>query len=158
MKIINLVLLVPIALLLLAPVHATTPILITGNTNVVTSTTVDTRTAGGNTIITATQQIAFAGGMQGSGVHTFTLKIESTGQFTNRGTGLFTGTVNGSQSGTADYSFEVTGSIISQTQQGQIVIGDGSGGLAGLHGQGTAASSGSLSVATFSLEIHFDQA
>ncbi len=159
MKMVRALLLFPMALVLVIPVHATPATLITGTAvggEVKTSTT--EKTPGGITITTFTNQVSFRGGMQGSGVFTNTIIVNSMGQGTEHVRGLFTGTVNRGQPGTAEVRAEGTVSFTSLTAEFQVVIGQGTSGLEGLHGQGTATESGNLGVASYSFMIHFDPA
>ncbi len=69
----------------------------------------------------------------------------------------------GSQPGSAVILFEVTATLVSGTCcnllasiQGHLVLSDGTGGLAGLHGEGTIGlESGHM---TYSVFVHFDPA
>ena len=157
MKLVKLLLLLPIALLMLTPAHATTPTLLTGTIKT-TLVRTETRTADGNTFAKATFTDVFAGGIEGNLVGTLAFNILSTGQFTARtADSNFTGMVNGNGPGTASIHATEQGTLSNGViAQGQFVIGNGTGGLAGIHGEATfQISPGSF---TYSVLVHFDPA
>jgi hypothetical protein len=161
MKMARALVLLPIALLLVIPVNAAKPVFIAGTTTCcISNTVISTEMVDGNTVVTYLQQLTFAGDMQGVLLHTFTFVISPTGQLDITGNGTFTGTVNESQQGTVEVRYQGTGSIGSSMlfTEVHIVIGKGTGGLEGLHGQGTAGNSGPASVGTYSISAHFDAA
>ena len=93
------------------------------------------QTVGPNTIITLSETIcSHDGTFEGGGVATERDVIHPNGTVTGQATGVFSGTVNG-RSGTCVFSLEV-----SITRNGDVthwVVDQGTGDLAGLHGQGT---------------------
>lgn len=154
-KLARIIVFFPLAMLFLIPVHAAPSTLVnssivSGNPTVIESSTVD-----GTTFLTVTQSIIFTGGFQGTGFHTINVIISSTGSYTIIGKGVFTGTVTGSEPGTAEYLFTATGTFSPYIQQGDIMFGHGTGGLAGLHSEG-AYQETSPTVGTLSLPVHFD--
>jgi hypothetical protein len=95
---------------------------------------ISVRTAGPNTIITSSITGCFHGTFEGTWVGTERDVIHPNGTLTGQASGVFSGTVNG-RSGTCVTSLEV-----SVTRNGDVthwVVDQGTGGLAGLHGQGT---------------------
>ncbi len=149
------------ALFFFTPAHATTPTLITAtSTCCVYNTLIENRTADGNTFLTFHQQLTLTGGMQGSLVHTFTFIFHSTGKLEVHGRGLFTGSIGGSQPGTAEVSFAATGTISPYTTNGHFVIRNGTGGLSGVHGEGTGGNPDPAhsELGTLSMMVHFDPA
>ena len=89
--------------------------------------------------------------------------ITSTGQNNFKGQINFTGVVNKSLEGTAVIRFTLMGNLEGSpgspvsSAQGELVVGDGSEGLANLHGQGTIQVS--LGEPTsYSVFMHFDPA
>jgi Protein of unknown function (DUF3224) len=92
------------------------------------------RTAGRSTIITLEITVCFHGTFDGTWVGTERDVFRADGTGTVQGSGVFNGTVNG-RSGTMVFSYEV-----SITRNGDVthwVVDQGTGDLAGLHGQGT---------------------
>jgi hypothetical protein len=153
----------PIALLLVFPVHATPPLLATGTIAGNGGSTVTmVRTSGNNTFETATGMLTFTGGIQGEGPTTTTAIIHnSTGLAEVRIQIAFSGTVMGSQPGSMNILFigDFTGFGSSfTTLRGHLVLGDGTGGLTGIHGQGTLVGTSVSSSPTYSVNIHFDPA
>jgi hypothetical protein len=137
---------------LAAPASATPPSPLTGTFAVVTFTTTGTRTADGNTFITLTRTAALSGTFTGTSTDTATLVMHSNGRTSLRGAGTCVCTVDG-RSGTFDYRFEGWG-VFPTSASGQFVVGHGTGGLAGLHAQGTFT--GDFFVASVDGTYHFD--
>ena len=95
---------------------------------------ISVRTAGRNTIITLEITVCFHGTFEGTWVGTERDRFHADGTGTVQGSGVFSGTVNG-RSGTMVFSYQV-----SATRNGDVthwVVDQGTGGLAGLSGQGT---------------------
>ena len=95
---------------------------------------ISVRTAGPSTIITSSITVCFHGTFEGTWVGTERDVIHPNGTVTGQASGVFSGTVNG-RSGTCVFSLEV-----SITRNGDVthwVVDQGTGDLAGLHGQGT---------------------
>jgi uncharacterized protein DUF3224 len=89
---------------------------------------------GPNTIITLDITACFHGTFEGTWVGTERDVIHPNGTVTGQGSGVFSGTVNG-RSGTFVFSFEVNVDVASHWW-----VDQGTGDLAGLHGQGTTVS------------------
>lgn len=129
-----------IALVLVIPVHATRPAIVTGTSVITQFTVTGTQTlADGSVIVHYTLQATLRGGMQGTVAGTGTFILNSLGQGTNTVIGLFTGTTNGSQPGTAVVRVVGTVDTVAMTTNGHLTIGHGTEGLAGVHGQGTSS-------------------
>ena len=95
---------------------------------------ISVQTVGRNTIITLEETGCFHGTFEGTWVGTERDVIHPNGTVTLQASGVFSGTVNG-RSGTCVLSSEV-----SLTRNGDVthwVVDQGTGDLAGLHGQGT---------------------
>ena len=95
---------------------------------------ISVRTVGPSTIITSSITTCFHGTFEGTWVGTERDVIHPNGTVTIQASGVFSGTVNG-RSGTCVFSLEV-----SITRNGDVthwVVDQGTGDLAGLHGQGT---------------------
>ena len=151
-------LLLPLALLLVSPAHATSPAPVTFTTYSQAIYVIENRTtASGIMLFTANQSLTFTGGMTGSGVAVFSVILRPTGDYVIHAAISFTGTVNGSQPGTAEFVVAGTGSFGPYSQQGHVTLGRGTGGLEGLHGQGKYQSS-DPNVTTATIPIHFDPA
>jgi hypothetical protein len=92
------------------------------------------RTVGQNTFITLEITVCFHGTFEGTWVGTERDRFHADGTGTVHASGVFSGTVNG-RSGTMVFSLQV-----SVTRNGDVtnwVVDQGTGDLAGLHGQGT---------------------
>src|SRR5437867_580450 len=137
MRTVKLLLLLPIGLLLLTPVHSTTPTLATGTITASDLTLTVVRVAGGNTFYNASIVDAFTGGIQGELVATGNLRVTSTGNLTFIASGTFTGTVGASELGTDVFHSQCAGTGFRQGALVSIlcheVLVGGTGGLAGLH-------------------------
>src|SRR5256886_16028746 len=94
---------------------------------------ISVRTAGRNTIITLEITVCLHGTFEGTWVGTERDVFRADGTGTLQGSGVFSGTVNGS-SGTAVFSYHV--SITPNGDLTHWVVNQGTGDLAGLHGQG----------------------
>ena len=96
---------------------------------------ISVQTVGRNTIITLSETICLHDGtFEGGGVGTERDVIHPNGTVSIQASGVFSGTVNG-RSGTC-----VTSSTVALTRNGDVthwVVDQGTGDLAGLHGQGT---------------------
>ena len=95
---------------------------------------ISVQTAGPNTIITLSETACSRGTFEGTLVNIERDVIHPNGTVTLQASGVFSGTVNG-RSGTC-----VTSSTVALTRNGDVthwVVDQGTGDLAGLHGQGT---------------------
>jgi hypothetical protein len=116
-------------------------------------TTLSTRTADGNTIITQVQKYIDTGLLTGTEIDTVTFTFHPNGTFNFRADVAYTGTVAG-RPGTLSQHFEGTGDATSF--HGQIQTVSGTGALANLHGQGTFVGSSITGAGTYSFRYHFD--
>jgi hypothetical protein len=135
-----------------APAAATPPSPVTGEFAVVTATPTSSRTANGNTFVTVARTAVISGTFTGTATDTLTLVMHSNGTTSIRGEGTCICTV-GALSGTFDYRFEGSGTFPTSVS-GQFVVGHGTGGLEGLHAQGSF--SGTFFVASLDGQYHFD--
>ncbi len=94
------------------------------------------RTAGGNTFLTAVGDIVDSGDNVGTISWTGTIAIHSDGTDEFHANGTWTGTVLGSAPGTLNVSFE--GSGAGAAFQAHVNFEQGTGGLVGVHMQGNA--------------------
>jgi hypothetical protein len=134
------------------PATATPPSSLSGAFTVVDATTTSVRTAGGNTFITLERVAAISGTFTGTGRDSVLLVMHRNGTTSIRGEGTCVCTVDG-RTGTFDYRFEGAGTFPTSAA-GQFTIGHGTGGLEGLHAQGTF--SGDFFVANVEGQYHFD--
>ena len=153
MEIVKGLFLLPLTLLLFSPVHAATPTPITFTVNSGTAVPIDIRTVNGIAFITASQNLTFTGGMQGTSSQVFSVIIRTTGDYEIRGQGTFTGTVNDSQSGIIEYVFAATGTMTPYTQDGHVTFSRGADGLEGVHLEGRYHST-APNVVTITLSLH----
>src|SRR5713101_1114944 len=94
------------------------------------------RTADGNTFLTATAHDAFAGSFTGPFTEPFVFVTHPNGTATVQGTLTCTCIVDG-RAGTLTLRFEGTQAGPTAPVDGQFVVQDATGGLAGLRGDGT---------------------
>jgi Protein of unknown function (DUF3224) len=116
-------------------------------------TTISSRSADGNTIVTQIQTFNDTGVLSGTETDTIIFTFHADGTFTLRADVAFTGTVAG-RPGTLRQRFQGTGNPA--TFQGQIETLGGTGDLANLHGQGTFEGSPTTGVGTYVFNYHFD--
>jgi hypothetical protein len=139
--------------LLLAPIiSADQPTLGTGTfTPASPPRILDMRVADGNTFIIATQPFTVVGTLTGTEVLTFHEVNHPDGTVNIQSFGVFTGTVNGI-SGTVGSRNVSTGD--NNSQEGHLILFDGTDGLATLHAEGTFTFVGAAG--TYSGSFHFD--
>jgi hypothetical protein len=121
-----------------------------------TGEVISIRQVGGNVIVTATEVQTLTGALNGIRTATGIQIFHSDGTFTANDSGTFTGTIGG-RTGSITISGASTG--VGNTGDGQIVGDRGSGGLAGLHLQGTfqpVITSASTADGTYAIRFHFD--
>jgi hypothetical protein len=142
------------ALLLTQPALATTPSEGSGTFTFAATPTSPPRTAGGNTFLTLTGTEAISGAITGAATVDFTQVIHSSGE--SNSNGLITcACVVGGRSGMAVFRFEGSGAFrAADPFAGQFVVLSASGGLSGLHGEGTFSAIGGGGTYTF--RWHFD--
>ena len=144
------------ALLVAAPGSATTPSAFTGSFQNISSVTTGFRQADGNTFISQTVQVIYAGELSGPVVEHIDVVIHPDGNFNFKGEDDCTCTLAGTGlSGTIALPFAGSGDA-SGSASGHFTIGDGTGGLASMHGVGTFDSSNGGSSGPFSGVYHFD--
>jgi len=148
-----LLLAVPAVTALLAqPALATTPI-DGGGTFTFHPVIQSARTADGNTFLTATANDAFAGSFTGPYTEQFVFVTHPNGTATVQGTLTCTCVVDG-RTGTLTLRFEGTQAGPAAAVDGQFVVQDATGGLAGLRGVGTFHDVGPAG--TYTVRYHFD--
>jgi hypothetical protein len=140
------------ASLLAVPASATPPSTSTGTFAVVTATTTDVRTAGGNTFVTVARTALISGTFNGTAVDTIKLVMHANGTTSVHGDGTCACSI-GARAGTFDYSFRGSGTF-PDVLSGTYVVGHGTAGLEGLHAEGPFA--GTFFVASLGGQHHFD--
>ena len=95
------------------------------------------RTADGNSTFNAVDQVTFTGDLSGNAVDTYTFTVHPDGSVTGHGIETCAACTIGSQTGgyTEAFSFTATPNFV--TFQGHLTVLSGTGGLAGLRGEGT---------------------
>jgi hypothetical protein len=136
------------------PAGATTPTAGTGTltVNLATFQVTSSRLAAGNSIITYTDAGLFTGAIAGTYTEVGTIITHADGSQNLKGSDSCTCTVDG-RTGSYEDSFWATGVAATTFAEGSVVV-SGSGGLAGLHGEGTFQ--GTLALTTYSVGLHFD--
>ena len=141
------------SLLLLPAAHAST--LSSGSGSFTTTgDVISVRQVDGNTIVTATEVQTLTGVLSGTRTATGIQIFHPDGTFTAHDSGTFTGTVDGN---TGSISISGASSGTGNTGSGQIVGDRGTGGLAGLHLQGTfqpVITSSTTAEGTYSVQFH----
>jgi hypothetical protein len=119
-----------------AAAHAAGPPLAGCGTFAITgATTLDVRTAGGNTIVTTRLVGALTGLLSGPVVADQVTITHPNGRITGQAVETFTGSVAG-HTGTVVFRLVFTGDSASGAFQGSFIAVSGTGGLGNLHGQG----------------------
>jgi hypothetical protein len=143
--------------LLLLPASANASTFATGSGSFTTTgEVISVRQVSGNTIVTATEVQTLTGALSGTRMATGIEIFHPDGTFTANDSGTFTGTIGG-RTGSITVSGASTG--VGNTGNGQIVGDRGTGGLAGLHLQGTfqpVITSANTANGTYSIQFHFD--
>ena len=142
------------AVLVAAPASATTPIPFAGTFQNTSSVVTGFRQADGNTFISQIVQVVYAGDLAGPVVEHIDVVIHPDGTLNAKGAAVCTCTLAGGRSGTIVLPFAATGDA-SGAVRGHFTIGDGTGGLAHLHGVGTFESTNGSS-GPFSGAYHLD--
>jgi Protein of unknown function (DUF3224) len=146
-----------LASLLLIPASANASTLSSGSGSfTATGEVISVQQADGNTIVTATEVQILTGALTGTRMASGTMTFHPDGTFTAHDTGTFTGTIDG-RTGSITISGASFGT--GNTGTGQIVGDRGTGGLAGLHLQGTfqpVVLSATDAGGTYSVQFHFD--
>jgi hypothetical protein len=145
-----------LASLLWLPAGANASALSTGSGSfTATGEVISVHQADGNTIVTATEVQTLTGVLTGTRVASGTMTFHPNGTFTAHDTGTFIGTIDG-KTGSITISGASTGT--GTTGTGQIVGDRGTGGLAGLHLQGTfqpMVTSATTAEGTYTIQFHF---
>jgi hypothetical protein len=151
-----------LALLLALPAGAGASTLSSGSGSfTATGEVISVHQADGNTIVTATEVQTLTGVLSGTRVASGITIFHPDGTFTAHDTGTFTGTIDG-RTGSITISGASTGTGNAGTGNagtGQIVGDRGTGGLAGLHLQGTFQPriiNATDADGTISVQFHFD--
>ena len=143
------------ALLVGSPGSASTQVAFNGTFQNISARTTDFRQADGNTFISQTVQVVYAGDLSGSVVEHIDLVIHPDGSLNFNGADVCACTLAGTgRSGTLVLPFSGTGDA-SGAASGRFTI-KGVGSLANLHGVGTFQSSNGGSSGSFSGDYHFD--
>jgi hypothetical protein len=124
-------------------------------TDEITFSPVSTRTADGNTFIDFTYVESWQGTIVGTRVGSGSLVIHPDGSLNAKASGVFTGTIAG-LSGTATMNATASGTFASASAI--FTVTDGTGGLAGVHVQGSDMGSAigpTTFAATYSAKVHF---
>lgn len=112
--------------------------------------------ASGNTILQYSFVEKITGTFSGIRVGTGTLILHPDGTLNTRGSGIFTGTVNGSAPGTLVERSELSGTFAGATGHYEDTMG--TGGLSGIHSQGNIAGAAvgpAEFVSTYSGQVEF---
>ena len=159
----RLLLLLPLALLIMVPMILPARACIAKPTSITGQATASglqesVLSNKGNILVAQiTSTLTFTGDLQGTGPATAIAIIDtSTGKLTFFEQTTFTGTVLSSQPGTLNILIIGNG-VEGGASQAYDILNHGTGGLAGLTGEGTQATAAGSSTTTFSLKINFDQ-
>jgi hypothetical protein len=136
--------------------YASSPTTVSGTATIINFIATSTRSADGNTFQGYTNDVTFVGDFSGMSHVAGVLTVRPDGSGLFHETATFTGSVLG-RAGT--YSENNEGTINSDgTFQGRGTIKDGTGGLAGIHGEWTFQSVSPIdpNTATYSGQVHFD--
>jgi len=146
-----------LASLLLLPASANASTLSSGSGSfTATGEVIGIQQADGNTIVTATEVQTLTGVLSGTRVASGITIFHPDGTFTAHDSGTFTGTIDGR---TGSITISGASSGTGNTGSGQIVGDRGTGGLAGLHLQGTfqpVITGPTTAEGTLSIRFHFD--
>ena len=135
--------------------NATTPTTVTG-TFTASFTVLSITSSDGNTIITVSEIATLSGFFSGTRVAQGSEIIHPDGTFNAHDTGIFTGSAKG-VAGTVVITGESNG--IGGTGSGDFIVGQGTGGLSGVHAQGPfqfAATGPASTTGTYSVQFHTD--
>ena len=142
------------ALLVGSPSSASTHVAFNSTFQNLSAVITDFRQADGNTFISQTVQVVYAGGLSGSVVEQIDLVIHPNGSLNFNGVDVCACTLAG-RSGTVVSPFSGTGDA-SGASSGRFTIKGATGALANLYGVGTFQSSNGGSSGSFSGVYHFD--
>ncbi len=143
--------------LLLLPASANASTLSAGSGSFTTTREgISVKQAGGHTIVTATEVQTLTGALSGTRTATGIEIFHPDGTFTASDSGTFTGTIGGR---TGSITISGTSPGVGNTGNGHIVGDQGTGGLAGLHLEGTfqpVITSATTAGGTYAIQYHFD--
>jgi hypothetical protein len=157
MRAVRVLLLLPLAFMIMAtmfiPAHAEMPTLVTGQATASNERETVLSKSGDIIVARITSQLTFTGGIQGTGPATALAVINtSTGKLVFIEQTTVTGTVLGSQPGTVNILIIGNG-MLGGASQASDVLSQGTGGLAGLHGEGNQATAAGSATTTYSLLV-----
>ena len=135
--------------------NATTPTTVTG-TFTASFTVLSITSSDGNTIITVSEIATLSGFLTGTRIAQGSEIIHPDGTFNAHDTGIFTGSANG-VAGTLVITGESNG--IGGIGSGDFIVGQGTGGLSGVHAQGPfqfTATGPTSTTGTYSVQFHAD--
>ncbi len=137
-----------------APASATTGTAFSSTFQNTSSVTTSFRQADGNTFISQTVQVVYAGDLSGPVVEYIDIVVHPDGSLNAKGEDVCACTLAGTgRSGTIGLAFSATGDATGFVS-GRFVFTGGTGGLAGMHGVGTFEANGSSG--PFSGSYHFE--
>jgi hypothetical protein len=145
-----------VALLLWLPgsAWASTPAHAVATGTLLSHTQTLVRAADGNATFSAVDTVVFAGGFTGTATDTYTFTVHPDGSITGHGTETCSACTIGGRTGGYTEVFSFTATPNFATFQGHFAVLDASGGLAGLHGEGTFQGAGFSE--TVALNYHFE--
>jgi hypothetical protein len=144
---------IAVASVVVGTASASPPVAFNGTFTNLSSVTTSFRQADGNTFVSQTVAVVYAGDFVGPVTEQIDLVIHPDGSVNFKGADVCACTIAG-RSGTIVLPFSGTGDA-SGFVSGRFTIGDGTGGLANLHGVGTFESSNGVT-GPFSGVYHFD--
>ena len=148
--------LVGLAALILGPAtaYASPPAEVSGTYEFGTTTVVDVRHAGGNTIIRDITSQELDGDITGSAIFERTFILHSSGKFNVQGVSTVAASV-GDRSGTYTMKIVAAGDATTGAVEGKYVVLSGTEELANMRGQGTLTGISNVA-GTYSGQLHFD--
>jgi hypothetical protein len=133
---------------------ASPPIHTTASGTLLSHTQTPIRSADGNLTFSAVDIVAFSGGITGTATDTYTFIVHPNGSITGHGIEACSACTIGGRTGGYTENFRFTATANFATFAGQFALLSGSGGLAGLHGEGTFQGAGFSE--TINLNYHFE--
>ena len=154
---IPLVLLIMVPMILSASACVVKPTLVTGQATASNVEFTYLKSTGNPIVARITSTLTFTGDFQGTGPATSIAIIDtSTGKLTFIEQVTFTGTIANSQPGTVNILIVGNG-MIGGASQAYDFLNHGTGGLAGLTGEGNQATAANSPTTTFIVKINFDK-
>ncbi len=133
---------------------ASPPVHTTFSGTLLSHTQTPIRSADGNLTFSAVDVVAFTGSVTGTATDTYTLTVHPDGSITGHGIETCAACTIGGRTGSYTENFSFTATANFATFAGQFAITSGSGGLDGLHGEGTFQGAGFSE--TINLNYHFE--